>query len=167
MLLVAEHQGQRLFGPQYFLEWLALPGSSADHAIAAAQPLQRVRKPDSTIQLYILHSALGHAIARVRRSRLRRMVREHDPRQGEESGGARNGAEIVRIADAVEKKERRAAACPVCNLGEVEDRHGLRLRQHDHTTMHDRLRDALELGSRNHAIGLVCTRELRAEVTDL
>src|SRR5215471_15698168 len=76
MLLVAEHQGQRLFGPQYFLEWLALPRSSADHAIAAAQPLQRVRKPDSAIELYILHSALSHAIARVRRSGLRRMVRE-------------------------------------------------------------------------------------------
>jgi hypothetical protein len=118
MLFVTKHQGEWPFGPVQRVDRLPILGCSSDHAIALTQPLQRVGKPDTAMELHKFQPTFGDAVARVRWSCLRRMVRQHYPRKPEESGGPGNRSEIVRISNAVQQQQWLAAAGLACDFDE-------------------------------------------------
>src|SRR4051794_21505896 len=65
----------------------------AKHPIAGLQLLENLGKSCCPVETYMLHAALGDAVAGFRRSGLRRMVGNHDAVQAEKCRGPHDGTE--------------------------------------------------------------------------
>src|SRR5215468_4737712 len=103
----------------------------------------------------MLEPTLGHAVACVRRQGLRRMIGEYHPRQAEEGGGARDRAEVVRVAHPIEDEERLSVVRPLCRGLGVERMDRLGPRDRNDTAMQHRAGDTIELISADQTERLV------------
>ena len=118
--LVAEDQRHRAVARQ-LAERNAVSGGGADDAIEALQRRQygRQRRP---VEDDAVERALGDAIARRRGQRLVGPVGQDDARDPKIGRAADDGAEIMRVADAVEDEERPSVAGPAGGEPRIERR---------------------------------------------
>src|SRR5262249_29644130 len=83
--------------------------------------------------------------------------------QTEERGGARDRAEVMRVAHPIEDEERLPVARPLCRGLGVERMDGLRSRDRNDTAVQQRAGDTIELIAADQTEWLVDARERGAE----
>jgi hypothetical protein len=90
------------------------------------------------------------------------MIRKDDARHPEEGRGPGDGAEIVRVSNAVEQKQQAASARPLVSPDRIQHGQQARLRQCDNAAVQDRAGHTVELLGSDQAIRFAHVGERRA-----
>ena len=115
----------------------------------------------------MIEPAFGHAIARIRRQRLLGAVGEQHPLDREKGGAAGDGAEIVRVADAVEDQHRLSVPGPAGRRRRVERGERPRPGDRGDAAMQQGAGDARQFGCLQFAVGFAGAGEQRTKPADL
>lgn len=117
MLLVAQHERQRL--AHRTLADLGPPTTRGRTDDLVACRAEFAHAPDQIARLpYLddLQATFRHAVSRLGWFGRIRVVGNHDPRHAEKCRRARDGAEVVRVADAIKHQDHLAPLRPLADI---------------------------------------------------